>query len=318
MKFIEIQGTAGKIGLSKIVLGTDHYGAAIPEKTSFDLIDRYTALGGSTLDTARLYGQKVLHDTDTTSERTIGKWLRATGRRNEVVIVTKGAHPDRRTVTTSRVCQQVIDEELEKSLEELGTDYVDVYLLHRDNPALPAGEILEMIDPHVKAGRIRAFGVSNWSCERIAQANTYAKEHQKTPIVISQIQWGLAATTPERWGDPTLLCMNQEEYAGYLQNGIPVMGFSSQGGGYYSKLISGEPLKEKIAHRYDHALNRKRLEAVRVLANETGCSPAAIALAYITSNPVQGLAVVGCSNVQQLEDCMSASDLTIDTQGFGW
>lgn len=313
MKFMKVNGVEGAIEMAKIVKGADYFGTAISEDTAFALLDRYFELGGNTIDTARIYGQADPTDPDgpTYSEGVVGRWLVSRGMRKNTVLVTKGAHPDRNCVTKSRICKRVIDQELETSLSELKVDSVDVYFLHRDNPDMPVGEIMDLLHEHVTAGEIRALGTSNWSAQRIDEANQWALAHAKTPFTISQIQWGLASTSPEIWGDPTLVAMNDTEYAGYLKNKIPVMAFASQGGGYYSKKLAGIPLKDKLVQRYESPKNAARIPVVKRLSEEIGCSPAAVCMAFLTSNPLQSAAIVGCSTVAQLEDSMSSCDLTL-------
>ena len=287
MKFMEVSSVDGTIRMSKIVKGADYFGTTISEDTAFALLDRYFELGGNTIDTARIYGQADPADPDgpTYSEGIVGRWLASRGMRKDVVLVTKGCHPDRSCVTKSRICKQVLDQELETSFSELKVDSVDIYFLHRDNPDMPVGEIMDMLDEHVRAGKI--------------------------PFTVSQIQWGLAATTPAAWGDPTLVAMNDSEYAGYVKNKIPVMAFASQGGGYYSKKLMGLPLKDKILRRYESSKNQARLPIVKRIAEENSCTPAAVCMAFLTSNPLQSAAIVGCSTVAQLEDSMSLCDLTL-------
>lgn len=313
MKFMEVNSVDGIIHMSKIVKGADYFGTNISEDTAFALLDRYFELGGNTIDTARIYGQANPADPNgpTYSEGVVGRWLASRGMRKNVVLVTKGCHPDRNCVTKSRICKQVIDQELETSFSELKVDFVDVYFLHRDNPDMPVGEIMDMLNEHVESGKIRALGASNWSVQRIDQANQWALSHGKTPFTISQIQWGLASTSSGAWGDPTLVAMNDAEYAGYMKNKIPVMAFASQGGGYYSKKLTGLPLKDKIIRRYENPLNQGRLPVVKRISEEIGCSPAAVCMAFLTSNPLQSAAIVGCSTVAQLEDSMSSCDLTL-------
>ena len=95
---------------------------------------------------------------------------------------------------------------------------------------------MDMLDEHVRAGKIRALGASNWTVQRIDQANQWALAHGKTPFTVSQIQWGLAATTPAAWGDPTLVAMNDSEYAGYVKI-KSLLWLRLAGGGYYSKSL---------------------------------------------------------------------------------
>ena len=175
MKFMEVSSAGGTIRMSKIVKGADYFGTTISEDTAFALLDRYFELGGNTIDTARIYGQADPADPDgpTYSEGIVGRWLASRGMRKDVVLVTKGCHPDRSCVTKSRICKQVLDQELETSFSELKVDSVDIYFLHRDNPDMPVGEIMDMLDEHVRAGKIRALGASNWTVQRIDQANQW-------------------------------------------------------------------------------------------------------------------------------------------------
>ena len=315
MKFMDVQAVDGVIRMAKIAKGADYFGTDISEDTAFALMDRYLELGGNTIDTARIYGKAGPEpESPALSEGVVGRWMKSRGNRSSIVLVTKGAHPDRAALTKSRICKEVVETELCTSLEQLGVDHVDVYFLHRDNPDMPAGEIIDLMDEQVRAGKIRALGISNWTVSRINEANAYAKANGRTPITISQIQWGLAWSDPAGWNDPTIVCMNDTEYAGYLANKIPVMGFAPQGGGYFTKMLAGQPVRERFRLRYDNPVNRARLERVKEVCEATGQSAAAIALAFLTSNPVESAAVIGCSTVAQLEDSMSSCDLTLDAE----
>ena len=111
------------------------------------------------------------------SERAIGEWLQARGNRDRIVLLDKGAHP---YWTQPRVDPENISKDIAESLERLQTDYIDLYLLHRDDPGVPVRPIVECLNEHRAAGRIRAFGGSNWTTTRLEQANSYADEHGLT------------------------------------------------------------------------------------------------------------------------------------------
>lgn len=305
----------GELVLSDIVLGTCYFGSTISQSDSFALLDRYYELGGRTIDTARVYGQ-IIDNGDSASERTIGKWLDSRGVRSEITLVTKGAHPPIGYMNHSRLDRKSILDDITRSLELLKTDSVDLFLLHRDDSAVPVEEIVDTLDLLVKNGMTKAVGVSNWKAGRIAEANAYAEKSGKTKISVSQIQWSLARTTPEALNDPTLVCMNREEYFGSLKNNIPVMAFSSQCKGLFSKYIqNGEKaLNDKIRQRFLNDFNLQRVEKVREVSKEYGVSPSAVVLSYITSNPLSGVAIIGCSDLKQLNDSMASVDfcLSID------
>lgn len=314
MKFMDIQSSVGTLSMSKIVLGTDYYGVNIPEERAFALMDRYVELGGNVLDTARVYGKDPKYpDPDeaySNSEPIVGRWLKARGCRDKLLLITKGAHPSMKD-WSKRLDKDSIDYDISMSLHELEVDYVDVYFLHRDDPSRPVTEIMDTLHEHVQAGRIRALGASNWTVARINEANEYARKNGKTPFSISQIHWCAAEVPGNLWDDKTIQVMDDEQYAGYQKNGIPVMAFSSQARGYFSKMLAGEPLPQKRMNRYDTPENRRRLESIRALCEKTGKPASALMLSYITSNPVQGAAIIGCSRLEQLEETMSDADLTL-------
>ena len=159
------------------------------QEASFRLLDDILALGGNTFDLAHVYGEGDV-------ERTFGRWLEARGVRDRVVVITKGAHHnrDRQRVTPFDITADLFD-----SLARLRIDAIDLYLLHRDDPTVPVGPIVEVLNEHQAAGRIHAFGGSNWRHERIAAANEYAAAHGLTPFVVSSPHLSLAVQFQPPW-----------------------------------------------------------------------------------------------------------------------
>lgn len=306
MRTGQIAGKNGPVTLSKLVLGCD-FTSRLSKDEFFHLMDRYYAAGGRTLDTARIYGASE-------SEKTVGAWISSRGVRKEITLITKGGHPPIGRMHESRLSDGCIKSDCEESLRALGVDSVDVYFLHRDDPARPVSEIMDTLHDLVADGKVRALGASNWSLQRILEANRYAVGAGKTPFSVSQIQWSLALCTSESWGDDTLVCMTDAEYAGYRDAGIPVMAFSPQGKGFFSKYIAGgrEALSEKVKARFLNDVNLRRAEKVRRLSEQTGLTPAALVLTYLTCNPLECFAVIGCSSMSQLEDSLTAADAVVD------
>ncbi|MBZ0292616.1 MAG: aldo/keto reductase, partial [Anaerolineae bacterium] len=142
--------------LSRIIHGTTMIGSKDLDY-SFDLLDSVLALGITTFDTAHVYGGGD-------NERTVGRWFNDRGVRDQIVIIGKGAHlnSDRRRVTPFDIQADVHD-----SLARFKTDYIDLYLLHRDDPTQPVGPSIETLNELKDAGKIHAFGGSNWSVERL-------------------------------------------------------------------------------------------------------------------------------------------------------
>ncbi|MHC1692841.1 MAG: aldo/keto reductase [Sphaerochaetaceae bacterium] len=309
MRFITIAPSGQRI--SRIAMGTTYFGTAIDGKTSFLLLDTFATHGGTTVDTARVYGQDT-PGKRSLSEELIGKWLKETGMRQHIYLITKGGHPDQTTLQP-RITAQHLDSDIQQSLDALGCDTVDLYFLHRDDPALEPGQIMEMTAPLVKSGKACALGASNWSIARITQANQYAQAHHLPQFVASELHWSLADCTPQIWGDNTLQCMTEEALSWYREHHFPVFAYSSQAKGLFSKAISCgyETLNGKIRQRYLTDKNRRRVERVRQLSLETGLSPAAIVTAYITRNSMPSVAITGCSTLPQLLDTLSGEDVVL-------
>ena len=150
MKFMDVKSTGCTLKLSKIAKGADHFGVTIPKERAFALMDRYLELGGNVIDTARLYGRARPFDAEFAhSEPIVGEWLRTRRNRDQVILVTKGAHPVIEDISKRRVNPECIADDLEMSLKALGVDYVDIYFLHRDDPEKPVSEIMDALDEHV-------------------------------------------------------------------------------------------------------------------------------------------------------------------------
>ncbi len=292
------------MNISALVLGTDYYGYEREEKDCFYMLDKYVEFGGNCIDTANIYA-------DGNSERLIGKWLRNVAR-GSVYISTKGGHPTG-DKSISRLSERDIEEDLNISLERLGTDYIDLYWLHRDDIKKPVSEIIEALNKFIKQGKIRNIGASNWTVKRINEANGYAEKMGLKPFCASQIKWSLAVTNPEYEDDVTLVEMDGDEYAGYTKNGISVFAYASQGKGFFSKYACGEKfLSEKARERYLCETNVRRFELIKKLADEKNISVSQAVVSYIYSNrDINSFAIVGPRNKEQLNDCLGNTDILL-------
>ena len=185
MKYQNLPGTEQRA--SVIVLGTAWYGTTIPESEAFGMLDAFAEHGGNFWDTANGYF-RWRPGGEGKSETTLGAWLKHNSRR-DVLIGTKGADQG--------MDRQTIRHQLTESLERLGTDYVDFYWLHCDDPNVPVGEILDWLNELVDEGCFPAFGCSNWRVRRMHEAAKYAVDHGVRGFSASQIGWSLAQANPE-------------------------------------------------------------------------------------------------------------------------
>ena len=314
MKYGEIEGIGKPI--SRVVLGAMVVSSEALER-SFALLDAAAQLGITTLDTAHVYAGGR-------HERGIGAWMCDRANREQMVIISKGAHHDERRC---RVTPEDIASDLADSLERLQTEYIDLYLLHRDDPAVPVGPIVEALNMHYRAGRIHAFGGSNWTHTRLMEANAYAAEHGLQPFRASSPHFGLAEMVREPWAG--CLSIAGSEHTGarawYRQSDMPVFAYSCLGGGLFSGRFSRETfpaLRETLdpacVAAYCHEVNFQRLERAQQLAAEKHVHVAQIALAYVLNTPLNLYAVVGVSSAERLRELTRACEMMLTSEEMAW
>ena len=153
------------------------------------LFDAVLAAGINAFDTAHVYGNGA-------AELAFGRWMNSRGVRDELFIIGKGAHHNS---VRKRVTPFDISADIHDSLGRMGTEYIDLYLLHRDDTAVSVGPIIERLHAHKQAGQILAYGGSNWSHERIAEANAYAAANGLDPFTASSPQFSLATQAKPPW-----------------------------------------------------------------------------------------------------------------------
>ncbi len=294
--------------VSAISLGTSNFGAAIAQSDAFTLLDTYVDHDGNFLDTAEVYANWRPDLPRSISERTLGAWMAARGNRDRILIGTKGGHPDLATMHISRLTPADILYDLNGSLERLQTDYIDLYWLHRDDPTRPVGEIIETLDAQVQAGKIRAFGCSNWSTARMREAWHYANAHHLHGFAANQPMWSLAQPNPAAFGMPGLAGMDGAMFAFHQASNWAVIPYTSQARGVFSKLANGgvENLREGERKSYLNEVNLQRLARVQEVAAQQNASVTQVVLAYLICQPVPTIPVVGCRTVAQLVESMGA------------
>lgn len=320
MRYLQIGGTSGNIEVSRIVLGTTHFGSKIPEAAVMDIMDRYASLGGNAIDTARVYGD--WGDTgNAASERVCGSWL-CGGNRERFILATKGGHYRMASRDVCRVTPDDIRADIELSLENLKT-HIDIYFLHRDNPALPVEAIMPVFDEYIRSGDIRAVGASNWKRERIDAANAFCRENSFQPFTVSEIQWSLAqlnsGTLPAAFGnDPTVCGMEAGEYDKYTGGDLPLFCFTSIAWGFFGKYITGQGSMpgEAIRKACETPENFRRLEVVRRWSEKTGLPPVTLSVAYLTGHRLPAASLVSCSRPEQLDELMAAPDFVPDPEFY--
>ncbi len=283
-----------------------------------DLLDAVVEMGINTFDLARVYDG---------AEGVLGRWMEKRGNRDELVLLSKCAHPDLEA-DTKRLTERDIREDFRKSTEELCTDFLDIYLLHRDDPDVDPGEMVEIFNAMHEEGKIGAFGASNWTVERIAQANEYADKNGLIPFTVSSPNFGLAEQICDLWGGGCVSISgpsNQASREWYRRNGMPVIAYSSLGRGFFSgRVRSDEPdeagriLDETAARGYVCEENFERLRRCEQLAAEKGCTVPQIAMAWIFRQGINGFAVVSTLSPERMKEDIDALDLELMEEEVHW
>ena len=316
MRYGEIPGLNKLV--ARVVQGGTMIGGDLDEVKSFALLDQVYELGCNTIDTAHVYSSGD-------SERVIGQWMQARGLRDRIVIITKGAahSEDRRRMTPFDIASDLHD-----SLARLKTDYIDLYLLHRDDPDIPVEPIIDTLNEHQQAGRIHAFGTSNWSYQRIEVANAYAQANGLEPFVASSPQFSLADSLDEPWP----LCLSISGSAGsaarewYAGTQMPLLIWSPLAGGFFSGRFRrdnlhmfGEREWDEMAMRtYANEANFQRLDRASILAEEKGLTAAQIALAYVMNHPMNLFALVGPHSGEKFKADIEATEVQLTIEEMDW
>lgn len=302
--------------ISRLVQGTVMLSESDLDR-AFTLLDEVYAQGCTTFDTAHHYNNGA-------SERVIGEWIKQRGLRDQVVILGKGAHHSKER---QRVTPFDITSDLHDSLSRLQTDHIDLYLLHRDDTSVPVDDIVEVLNAHQRAGKIGAFGGSNWSVARIQAANAYAKAHDLQPFAASSPNFSLAVQQRPPWDNTVSISgpAAKAERDWYTLTKFPLLPWSSLAGGFFSGRFRRDNLDtftdyydRVCADSYGSEDNFQRLDRATELANERGVTIPQIATAYVLHQPLNVFAIVGCRTGAEFASNVEALQMSLTPEEIAW
>lgn len=304
MKYIEIEGLEKKV--SQLIMGSDFFHPDDIDYVS-ELLDQYVAIGGNAIDSAYIY-------VGGNSEKAIGMWVKARNNRDDILIWTKGGHPD---ASGSRVNKAAIYEELMTSLDRLQTDYIDMYALHRDDPSVDVGHIVEALNEHVEAGRIHTFGGSNWTHQRLQEANEYAAKHGLQGFSFNSPNLSLAKAQEPYWKD--CISADDETVKWHTESQMPLLSWSSQARGFFTGLFTPEDRSnEELVRVFYNDANWARYARAEQMAKEKGVTTIEIALAYVLNQPFPTCALVGPKNKAEMESCLRGTQIVLSREECNW
>lgn len=284
--------------ISRLFLGVDNQ-RTLPHLAA--MADDFLERGGNAFDTAHIYGAGLM-------EELLGHWIAQRGIRDEVVLIVKGAH-------TPFCDPKNLRSQFFRSLDRLKTDHADFYLMHRDNPDVPVGEFVEVLEELRRTGQIRAYGGSNWSLERLREANEYAARTGREPFRVVSNNLSLAQMLSPVWDG----CVSAKggEWTKFLQEtGMALLAWSSQARGYF---VPGVPANDvELKRCWDSEENRERRRRAIALAEEKGVTPINIALAYVLSQPYSTFALFGPRTIEETRTSLPGANLSLTPDELAW
>lgn len=304
MKYISIKGLNKPV--SVLMKGTDYFYHDSYEKAAANM-DAYLAIGGNSVDTAHIYagGQ---------SEEVIGRYMQERGNRDQIVILTKGAHHDH---NGPRVNKKDIKSDITTSFERLQTNFIDLYALHRDDPEVPAGEVIEALNEYIADGRVGAIGVSNWTWERIRDANAYAEANGLVGFSFSSPNLSLAKPNEPFWKG--CVSADAETIAWHESEQFPLFSWSSQARGFFTGRFTPEIQDNADLVRVFYSdENWERLERAKQLAASKHVTAIQIALAYVLNQPFPTCALIGAQSAEELKSCDEGSTIQLTRAELDW
>ena len=295
------------IAVPPVIFGCNIFGWTVDKAQSFRLLDALVDAGLNALDTADVYSYWVPGNQGGESEIIIGEWLKARGRRSDVLILTKAGMemPGKGKGLSPAYLTQAVED----SLRRLGTDVIDLYQAHRDDEETPHADVLGAFQRMIEAGKVRAIGASNYSAVRFKEALAASAAHNLPRYETMQPHYNLL----ERGIEADLLPLCAAEGVGVIPYYSLASGFLS--GKYRSDAdLSKSPRGARGAGKYLDAKGLRVLAALDSVAARCGASPAQVALAWFKGRPGLAAPIASATTLEQLAELAKAAILTLDTE----
>ena len=301
--------------VSQLALGTAFYNINNKE-TWFDILDGYIEFGGTIIDSARGYA---------TSEEVLGLWMESRSVREQILLITKcGLTGD--GVLPEKNLPELIHSELTTSLQVLKTEYIDLYMLHRDNQQMPVAEILEPLNNEAAGGSIRALGASNWEYRRVTEANEYAYKHDMKGFAV--VSNNISLPVPAAAFYKGLVSADKMGERWHEETGIPLIPWSSQARGFFAgryspqmrdDLASADGFTRRMIKVYGTDENFERFKRAKELGEKKGGYTAIeVALAWLLHKPFSIVPIVGPHTREELASCVKAISLSLTEWETKW
>ncbi|MFT3785586.1 MAG: aldo/keto reductase [Tepidisphaeraceae bacterium] len=288
--------------ISRLVMGCDNQ-MTLPH--SAVMFDDFFEKGGNTFDTAFIYGGGL-------QERLLGQWIKLRGVRDQVNVILKGCH-------TPWCDPNSLTIQLKESLSRLQIDRADIYMMHRDNLDIPVSEFIDVLNEHVKAGRIKVFGGSNWTLARVQEANDYAAKKGLQGFGVVSNNFSLARMVNPVWGG-CIAAGDPNSRAWFTKSQLALLSWSSQARGFF---LPGRAAPDKLddkelVHCWYSDDNFQRLHRANELAAKKGVAPINVALAYVLNQPFPTIALIGPRQLEETRTSLPGATLKLTPEEVKW
>jgi aryl-alcohol dehydrogenase-like predicted oxidoreductase len=290
--------------ISPLAFGGNVFGWSADEATSFALLDECVALGIDLIDTADVYSAWADGNTGGESETLIGKWLQRSGKRHEVTIATKVAKWSQRPGLSPANIQAACED----SLRRLGTDVIDLYQAHEDDPSVPLEDTLGAFSRLIEQGKVRAIGASNYTAPRLAEALEVSRRHGLPRYETLQPPYNLVDRAGyERELEPLV-----------REHGLGVIGYYALASGFLSGKYRSESDAAKssargaqVVKQYLNPRGKRILGALDDVACRHAATVAQVALAWLIARPGITAPIVSATSLAQLRELAAARTLLL-------
>ena len=302
---------ASVVGLGTMIFHPDS------KARDFEILDAFVAAGGTYIDTAEVYGAVEERGY---SETVIGEWLAARpGVRDRILLTSKGLipgycaplHPGGASIGPAQIGRAITG-----SLARLRADRLDLWMFHRDDPALDVAPLVDALDEEIKAGRIKSWGASNWTSARLQQAIDYARRADKAAPVATSPHFSLARANEPYW--PDTVVADAEERAWFAAQRMPLVAWSSLGRGFFARGREGDESDADLARVFYSPQNFARKRRLEEFARAKERTIFEIALAWAVSQEFPVVALCGPQSAAEAENCARAGDLALSAAERDW
>ncbi|NEA67500.1 aldo/keto reductase [Streptomyces sp. SID12488] len=285
-----------------LALGGNVFGWTADETQSFEVLDAYAAAGGNFLDTADAYSAWVDGNKGGESETIIGNWLKARGNREDIVVATKvSQHPDFPGLSGANIKAAA-----DASLSRLGTDHIDLYFTHFDQPEVPVEEIIGALDELVTAGKVRYIAASNISPERLQDSLDFSDREGLAKYVAIQPHYNLVSR--DTYEGPRRDIASRTGLAAVPYYAL-ASGFLT--GKYRPGTTVDSPRAQGALGHLESERGRKVLAALDAVAAARGAEVATVALAWLAARPTVAAPIASARTVDQLPPLLAVAELEL-------